>query len=152
MIRNKRGRILRSKMLLWRGKTARMRVNPKARRYRTSQFSTGNHRHQTLARQVSGQGRHRERLLYCTRFPRCANLYQPRHRRRPPRRRTSPCTNRRRPQPIQNRPKSKSTNSQREAVKDWEIIADNLHDAGWSLGWVSAVILKGERSGLWTLM
>jgi len=24
-------------------------------------------------------------------------------------------------------------------VKDWEIIADNLHKAGWSLGWVSAV-------------
>jgi len=24
-------------------------------------------------------------------------------------------------------------------VKDWEIIADNLHDAGWSLGWVSAL-------------
>jgi hypothetical protein len=24
-------------------------------------------------------------------------------------------------------------------VKDWEIIADNLHKAGWSLGWVSAI-------------
>jgi len=24
-------------------------------------------------------------------------------------------------------------------VKQWEIIADNLHDAGWSLGWVSAI-------------
>ena len=24
-------------------------------------------------------------------------------------------------------------------MKHWEIIADNLHDAGWSLGWVSAV-------------
>ena len=25
-----------------------------------------------------------------------------------------------------------------------EIIADNLHDAGWSLGWVSAVDLQGR--------
>jgi hypothetical protein len=24
-------------------------------------------------------------------------------------------------------------------VKYWEFIADNLHDAGWSLGWVSAL-------------
>jgi hypothetical protein len=29
-------------------------------------------------------------------------------------------------------------------VKDWEIIADNLHDAGWSLGWVSAGDLEGR--------
>jgi len=29
-------------------------------------------------------------------------------------------------------------------VKHWEIIADNLHDAGWSLGWVSAVNLEGR--------
>jgi hypothetical protein len=29
-------------------------------------------------------------------------------------------------------------------VKDWEIIADNLDDAGWSLGWVSAVDLEGR--------
>jgi len=29
-------------------------------------------------------------------------------------------------------------------VKDWEIIADNLHDAGWSLGWVSAVDSEGR--------
>jgi len=29
-------------------------------------------------------------------------------------------------------------------VKDWEIIADKLHDAGWSLGWVSAVDLEGR--------
>jgi hypothetical protein len=35
-------------------------------------------------------------------------------------------------------------------VKQWEIIADNLHKAGFSLGWVSAWILKGERSGLLT--
>jgi transcription elongation GreA/GreB family factor len=35
-------------------------------------------------------------------------------------------------------------------VKDWEIIADNLHDAGWSLGGVSALDLESERSGLWT--
>jgi len=27
-------------------------------------------------------------------------------------------------------------------VKYWEIIADNLHDAGWSLGWVSAIDVK----------
>ena len=26
----------------------------------------------------------------------------------------------------------------------WEIIADNLHDAGWSLGWVSALGLEGR--------
>jgi hypothetical protein len=32
-------------------------------------------------------------------------------------------------------------------VKYWEIIADNLHDAGWSLGWVSAV--DGEGCTLW---
>ena len=29
-------------------------------------------------------------------------------------------------------------------VKSWEIIADNLHDAGWSLGWVSALDLEGR--------
>jgi hypothetical protein len=29
-------------------------------------------------------------------------------------------------------------------VKDWEIIADNLHNAGWSLGWVSAVDREGR--------
>jgi hypothetical protein len=29
-------------------------------------------------------------------------------------------------------------------VKEWEIIADNLHDAGWSLGWVSAVDREGR--------
>jgi hypothetical protein len=26
----------------------------------------------------------------------------------------------------------------------WEIIADNLHDAGWSLGWVSALDVQGR--------
>jgi hypothetical protein len=26
----------------------------------------------------------------------------------------------------------------------WEIIADNLHKAGWSLGWVSALDLEGR--------
>ena len=26
----------------------------------------------------------------------------------------------------------------------WEIIADNLHDARWSLGWVLALDLKGR--------
>jgi hypothetical protein len=36
-------------------------------------------------------------------------------------------------------------------VKYWEIIADNLHDAGWSLGWVSAIDLEGANdSGLLT--
>ncbi len=32
-------------------------------------------------------------------------------------------------------------------MKYWEIIADNLHDAGWSLGWVSAI--DSERRTLW---
>jgi hypothetical protein len=29
-------------------------------------------------------------------------------------------------------------------VKQWEIIADNLSKAGWSLGWVSALDRKGR--------
>ena len=29
-------------------------------------------------------------------------------------------------------------------MKDWEFIADNLHKAGWSLGWVSAVDCRGR--------
>jgi hypothetical protein len=29
-------------------------------------------------------------------------------------------------------------------VKDWERIADNLHDAGFSLGWVSALNVDGR--------
>jgi hypothetical protein len=29
-------------------------------------------------------------------------------------------------------------------VKYWEIIADNLKEAGWSLRWVSALDLKGQ--------
>jgi hypothetical protein len=29
-------------------------------------------------------------------------------------------------------------------MKRWEIIADNLHKAGWSLGWVSALDLEGR--------
>jgi hypothetical protein len=29
-------------------------------------------------------------------------------------------------------------------VKYWEIIADRLHDAGWSLGWVSAIDSGGR--------
>ena len=32
----------------------------------------------------------------------------------------------------------------RAGVKYWEIIADNLHKAGWSLGWVSALDLEGR--------
>ena len=31
-------------------------------------------------------------------------------------------------------------------MKYWEIIADNLHDAGWSLGWVSALDLEGRTT------
>jgi hypothetical protein len=37
-------------------------------------------------------------------------------------------------------------------VKDWEILADTLHKAGWSLGWSQLWILKGERFGLLTRM
>jgi hypothetical protein len=29
-------------------------------------------------------------------------------------------------------------------VKHWKIIADNLHKAGWRLGWVSAVDCEGR--------
>jgi len=29
-------------------------------------------------------------------------------------------------------------------VKQWEIIADNLSKAGWSLGWVSALDVQGR--------
>ena len=29
-------------------------------------------------------------------------------------------------------------------VKYWEIIADNLHKAGWSVGWVSAIDLEAR--------
>ena len=29
-------------------------------------------------------------------------------------------------------------------MKYWEIIADNLHKAGWSLGWVSAIDSEGR--------
>jgi hypothetical protein len=29
-------------------------------------------------------------------------------------------------------------------MKYWEIVADNLHNAGWSLGWVSAVDSQGR--------
>jgi hypothetical protein len=29
-------------------------------------------------------------------------------------------------------------------VKDWERVADNLHKAGWSLGWVLALDLEGR--------
>jgi hypothetical protein len=29
-------------------------------------------------------------------------------------------------------------------MKYWEIIADNLHKAGWSLGWVATVDRKGR--------
>jgi hypothetical protein len=29
-------------------------------------------------------------------------------------------------------------------VKQWEVVADNLSKAGWSLGWVSALDLEGR--------
>ena len=29
-------------------------------------------------------------------------------------------------------------------MKDWEVVADNLKKAGWSLGWVSAVDSHGQ--------
>ena len=29
-------------------------------------------------------------------------------------------------------------------MKYWEVIADNLSKAGWSLGWVSAIDLEGR--------
>jgi hypothetical protein len=35
-------------------------------------------------------------------------------------------------------------------VKYWEIIADNLSKAGWSLGWCRLWIQRDEQSGLWT--
>jgi hypothetical protein len=34
------------------------------------------------------------------------------------------------------------------ALKYWEIIADNLKKAGFSLGWSPLSVVKGERSGL----
>lgn len=34
-------------------------------------------------------------------------------------------------------------------MKYWEIIADKLHNAGWSLGWVSALDLNGRTT--WTV-
>ena len=32
----------------------------------------------------------------------------------------------------------------RNRMKNWEIIADNLSQAGWRLGWVSAVDSEGR--------
>jgi hypothetical protein len=29
-------------------------------------------------------------------------------------------------------------------MKEWEIIADNLHKAGWGLGWVATVDREGR--------
>jgi hypothetical protein len=29
-------------------------------------------------------------------------------------------------------------------MKYWEIIADNLHKSGWSIGWVSALDVEGR--------
>ena len=34
-------------------------------------------------------------------------------------------------------------------MKYWEIIADNLHDAGWSLGWVSSFDSHGDQDCRW---
>ena len=44
------------------------------------------------------------------------------------------------------RAKSVSISKAAASVKDWEIIADNLSDAGWSLGWVSALDLEGRTT------
>jgi hypothetical protein len=33
-------------------------------------------------------------------------------------------------------------------MKGWEVVADRLSKAGWSLGYVSRLIAKGEQSGL----
>jgi hypothetical protein len=33
-------------------------------------------------------------------------------------------------------------------MKDWDIIADNLKQADWSLGWVSALDCEGEQSAI----
>jgi hypothetical protein len=30
-------------------------------------------------------------------------------------------------------------------MKEWDVVADNLKKAGWSLGWVSAVDSQGRR-------
>jgi hypothetical protein len=38
--------------------------------------------------------------------------------------------------------RAKETESHR--VKYWERVADNLHKAGWSLGWVSALDFEGR--------
>jgi hypothetical protein len=35
-------------------------------------------------------------------------------------------------------------------MKDWEVVADNLKKAGWSLGWVLAIDSNGRTSGLLT--
>ena len=31
-------------------------------------------------------------------------------------------------------------------MKQWEIIADRLHDAGWSVGWVAAIDREGRTT------
>jgi hypothetical protein len=35
-------------------------------------------------------------------------------------------------------------------VKQWEIIADRLSKAGWSLGWIAAIDFPGGMLGLLT--
>ena len=40
---------------------------------------------------------------------------------------------------------SDDPNKTRGTLKYWEIIADNLSKAGWSLGWVSAVDSEGQN-------
>src|SRR5262245_9819774 len=39
---------------------------------------------------------------------------------------------------------ARKSSSESPPVKYWEIIADNLHKAGWSLGWVTALDLEGR--------
>jgi len=40
--------------------------------------------------------------------------------------------------------RGKYDRAQSRRLKYWEIIVDNLHDAGWSLGWVSAIDSEGR--------
>jgi hypothetical protein len=47
--------------------------------------------------------------------------------------------------PTPAKPRNLSTYENWEnSVKYWEIIADNLKEAGWNLGWVSALDLEGR--------
>jgi len=41
-------------------------------------------------------------------------------------------------------PEQRELSVGRAATKYWEIVADNLNRAGWSLGWVSALDREGQ--------